>query len=113
MTEPIDIADFLRVDIRAGRVVRAEAHTAARVPAYKLWIDFGNLGILQSSAQVTALYSAADLAGRTVLAVTNLPPRRVAGFPSEVLVLGIPSPDGSEVPLIGPDRDVMPGSRVR
>jgi tRNA-binding protein len=113
MTEPIEIGDFLRVDIRAGRVARAEVHTRARMPAYKLWIDFGDLGVRQSSAQVTALYAADDLVGRIVLAVTNLPPRRVAGFSSQVLVLGIPSPDGSEVLLIGPDRDVAPGSRVR
>jgi tRNA-binding protein len=111
MTEPIEIGDFLRVDIRAGRVVRAEANARARVAAYKLWIDFGEIGIRQSSAQVTALYSADDLVGRIVLAVINLPPRRVAGFSSEVLVLGVPSP-GGEVPLIGPDRDVMPGARV-
>jgi tRNA-binding protein len=113
MTERIEFGDFLRVDIRAGRVVRAEQHDTARVPAFKLWIDFGDAGVLRSSAQLTALYSADDLVGRIVLAVTNLPPRRVAGFSSEVLVLGVPSADGIQVPLIAPDREVMPGSRVR
>ena len=112
MTDRIDLGDFRRVEIRAGLVTRAEPHERARVPAYRLWIDFGDLGVLQSSAQLTALYSAADLVGRTVLAVTNLPPLLVAGFTSHVLVLGVPSADGSEVPLIGPDRPVEPGSRV-
>lgn len=113
MTEPIEIEDFLRIDIRAGRVVRAEPHRRARVPAHKLWIDFGDLGILRSSAQLTALYTAADMVGRIVLAVTNLPPLRIAGFRSDVLVLGVPSADGSQVPLIVPDRAVPPGCRVR
>lgn len=112
MTERIGVEEFRRVEIRAGRVTRAEPHGQARVPAYKLWIDFGDLGVLQSSAQLTALYSAAELVDRTVLAVTNLPPLLVAGFTSQVLVLGVPSADGSQVPLVGPDRAVEPGSRV-
>lgn len=112
MTERIAVDDFRRVEIRAGLVTRAELHERARVPAFRLWIDFGGLGVLQSSAQLTALYSAAGLVGRTVLAVTNLPPLVVAGFTSQVLVLGVPSADGREVQLIGPDRPVEPGARV-
>jgi tRNA-binding protein len=85
--------EFFRADIRVGVIVRAGEFPQARNPAYQLWIDFGELGTRTSSAQLTAFYQAADLAGRLVLAVVNFPPRRVAGFWSEVLVLGVPAPD--------------------
>lgn len=104
--------DFFRADIRVGLILRAEEFPQARNPAYKLWIDFGELGTRTSSAQLTAFYQPADLAGRHVLAVVNFPPRRVAGFASQVLVLGVPAPDAKSVALIQPDRAVPPGTRV-
>ena len=104
--------EFFRADIRVGVIVRAEEFPQARNPAYKLWIDFGDLGTRTSSAQLTAFYQPADLAGTLVLAVVNFPPRRVAGFSSEVLVLGVPADDTQHVALVGPDRAVPPGTRV-
>lgn len=104
--------DFFRTEIRAGRIVKSEPNEKARVPAYKLWIDFGDLGVKQSSAQITARYSAEELVGRTVVAVTNFPPRRVAGFKSEVLVLGVPVDGTDEVVLLAPDAPVPLGARI-
>jgi tRNA-binding protein len=104
--------DFFRTEIRAGRIVKSEPNQKARVPAYKLWIDFGDLGVKQSSAQITARYSAEELVGRTVVAVTNFPPRRVAGFKSEVLVLGVPVDGTDEVVLLAPDAPVPLGARI-
>lgn len=105
--------EFFRADIRVGRVVRAEEFPEARKAAYKLWIDFGEeLGTRTSSAQLTALYPASGLAGKLVLGVVNFPPRRVAGFKSEVLVLGVPAGDTATVALVQPDRAVPPGTRV-
>ena len=111
MTQTLSYADFEKAEIKAGRIVRAESFPKARKPAYKLWVDFGELGIKQSSAQITKLYTAEELAGRQVLAVTNFPPRQVADFISEVLVLGVVLEDGSVV-LIKPDREVPPGARL-
>lgn len=105
------IEDFLAVDMRVGRVLQAEEFPEARKPAYKLTIDFGPLGIKKSSAQITALYRPEELVGRLVVAVVNLPPRRVAGFPSEVLVLGVPDEKG-DIALLQPDREVPLGVRV-
>jgi tRNA-binding protein len=107
----IDYADFERVDIRAGRITKAEPFPKAKRPAYKLWLDFGPLGIKQSSAQITRRYTCAELTGRTVLAVTNFQPRQVADFISEVLVLGVIEGEG-DVVLVAPDHEVTPGSRV-
>lgn len=107
----ITYTDFEQVEIRVGRVVQAEALPQARKPAYKLWIDFGALGVKKSSAQITALYTPDTLMGRQVLAVTNLPPRQVADFMSEVLVLGVVLEDGA-VALIQPDRPVPLGLRI-
>ena len=103
--------DFARVEMRVGRVTRAEAFPEARKPAIKLWIDFGALGERKTSAQLTRHYTPETLPGRLVIAVTNFPPRQIGKFMSEVLVLGGPDEDG-EVVLLEPDRDVPLGGRV-
>ena len=103
--------DFEKVDIRVGKITKAEDFPKARKPAYKLRIDFGDLGVKKSSAQITRLYSKDDLAGRLIIAVTNFPPRQVADFISEVLILGVVL-DNDEVVLVQPDRDVPPGKRI-
>ena len=103
---------FLQLDIRAGRVVTAEAFPKARKPALRLLIDFGeSLGMKRSSAQITDLYTPDSLVGCMVIAIVNFPPKRVAGFDSEVLVLGVPDSGGAVV-LLQPERSVAPGSRV-
>lgn len=107
----IEYGDFEKVDIRVGRILSAEPLQGARKPAYKLSIDFGELGTRQSSAQVTALYRPEELVGRHVVAVTNFAPKRIAGFKSEVLVLGAPDENG-EVVLLSPDQAVPPGGRI-
>ena len=99
------------LDLRVGRIVRVEPNEKARKPAYKLWIDFGELGTRASSAQLTDLYVADELLGRLVVAAVNLGSRLVAGFRSEVLVLGVPDDSGAVV-LLHPDRDVPLGGRV-
>jgi len=104
--------EFRRVDIRAGRITRAEPYPEARKPAIKLWIDFGpEIGVKKSSAQIAARYTPEELQGRGVLAVVNFPPRQIGRFMSEVLVLGAPD-EGGEVILIAPDRNVPEGGRV-
>jgi tRNA-binding protein len=107
----IEYGDFDKVDIRVGRILSAEPLQGARKPAYKLSIDFGELGTRQSSAQVTALYRPEELVGRHVVAVTNFAPKRIAGFMSEVLVLGAPNESG-EVVLLSPDQAVPLGARI-
>ena len=107
----IDIADFERVDMRVGRVLEAEPFPEARKPAYKLRIDFGPLGIRRSSAQLTVHYRPEELRGRLVIAVLNFPPRQIGPVRSEVLVLGVPDPDGAVV-LLEPRVDVPLGGRV-
>ncbi len=102
---------FETLDLRVGRILRAEPNDRARKPAYKLWIDFGPLGERSSSAQVRALYSADELVGRLVIAAVNLGTRNIAGFASEVLVLGLPDEQG-EVVLLAAERDVPLGGRV-
>ena len=109
MTTPLDAFDLL--DLRVGRISRCEPNARARVPAYCLWIDFGPLGMRTSSAKLTERYTVEDLIGREIVAAVNLGTRKVAGFASEVLVLGLPSEDGHVV-LISPDRDVPLGGRV-
>ena len=115
MTDPspqITYDDFARVDIRAGTITRAEPYPEARVPAIRLWIDFGpSFGERRSSAQITRHYDPAELVGRQVLAVVNFPPRQIGKVMSEVLVLGLPDADG-QVVLIGPDSPVPNGGRM-
>src|SRR5437879_13360148 len=95
----IDVSDFERVDMRVGRVLEAEPFPEARKPAYKLRIDFGPLGILRSSAQLTVHYRPDELRGRLVVAVVNFPPRQIGPVRSEVLVFGVPGTDGAVVLL--------------
>jgi tRNA-binding protein len=104
--------DFEKVDIRIGRVVEAEPFPEARKPSIRLVVDFGpEIGTRKTSAQLTAHYEPVTLLGKQVVAVVNFPPKRIAGFKSEVLVLGVPDGDG-EVVLLSPDVDVPPGGRM-
>jgi tRNA-binding protein len=112
MTDQITFDDFLKVDIRVGRISRAEPFPEARKPALKLWVEFGGeLGEKRSSAQITRHYAPEDLIGRQVLAVVNVPPRQIGKVMSEVLVLGVPDADG-EVVLVGPGHEVPVGGRL-
>jgi len=108
----ITFADFKKVDIRIGRVARAEPYPEARKPAIKLWIDFGSdIGEKKTSAQLTRHYTPEGLLGRQVAAVVNFPPRQIGKFMSEVLVLGFPDADG-EVVLVNVDQRVPLGGRL-
>jgi tRNA-binding protein len=108
----ISYDDFLKVDIRVGRITRAEPFPEARKPALRLWVDFGpEIGERKSSAQITRHYAPESLVGRQVLAVVNFPPRQIGKVLSEVLVLGVPDAEG-EVVLIGPDQVVPDGGRM-
>jgi tRNA-binding protein len=112
MTSLISFDDFLKVDIRAGTIVAVEAFPEARMPAYKLRIDFGpEIGIRKSSAQITANYAIDELLGRQVAAVVNFPPRQIGPFMSEVLTLGFAHANG-EVVLLAAERPVPNGSRL-
>ncbi|MGP9819865.1 tRNA-binding protein [Salinarimonas sp. NSM] len=111
-TPQITFDDFLKVDVRVGRIVAAEPFPEARKPAYKLTIDFGpQIGTRRSSAQITRNYGLDELEGRLVLAVVNFPPRQIGKFMSQVLTLGVPDADG-EVVLIEPSQDVPVGGRL-
>jgi tRNA-binding protein len=104
--------EFLKVDVRVGRIIDAQEFRGARKPAYQLELDFGpEIGRRRSSAQLTQRYQAADLVGRQVLAVINFPPRQIANFFSEVLVLGVPDADGNVV-LVEPQAEVPLGGRL-
>jgi len=104
--------DFLKVDIRVGRVIQVDEFPKARKPAYKLRIDFGPLGVKTSSAQITKYYERTDLVGKQVLAVMNFPPRQIADFYSEVLTLGVILGEG-DIVLVHPDREVPLGLPLR
>jgi tRNA-binding protein len=109
MTDPL--AAFETLDLRVGRVLRVEPNEKARKPAYRLWIDFGPLGEKRSSAQLVDLYRPEELVGRLVVAAVNLGVRVIAGFTSEVLVLGLPDAAGRVV-LLAVEREVPLGGRV-
>ncbi len=112
MSTPATIDDFDRLDIRAGTIVDAQPFPEARKPSIRLWVDFGGtIGVKRSSAQITVHYAPDRLIGRQVLAVVNFPPRRIAGFESEVLVLGVPDENGAVV-LLKPDLRVPDGGRM-
>ena len=104
-------AEFEKVDVRVGVVTDAKEFPEARRPAFRLWIDFGPLGVKRSSAQITAHYRPETLIGRQVVAVINFPPKRVGPFVSEVLVLGAYD-DAGEVVLLAPERSVTPGCKI-
>ena len=108
--ESLEAFDVL--DVRVGTIVAAEPFPEARKPAYKLTVDFGaEIGIRRSSAQITVHYTADALVGKQVLAVVNFPPKRIAGFPSDILVLGVPDGNGNVV-LVSPDSSVQNGVRL-
>lgn len=107
----VTFEDFMKLDIRVGEIVRVEFFEKARKPAYKLWVDFGEeIGIKKSSAQITECYKAEDLKGRQVLGVVNFPPKQIADFMSEVLVLGVYAKQG--VVLIQPEQPVEKGDKL-
>lgn len=104
-------SDFEQLDIRAGTIIDVQDFPEARKPAFKLWIDFGALGIKKSSAQITKLYAKEDLLQKQIIAVVNFPPRQIGPFVSEVLVLGVYGEDGA-VTLLQPERSVENGGKV-
>ena len=113
-TKPGEITfdDFLKVDIRVGTVIDAQPYPEARVPAIKLWIDFGEeIGVKKTSAQITKHYTVESVMGRQVCAVVNFPPRQIGKFMSEVLTLGMPDADG-DVVMIAPDQKLPNGGRL-
>jgi len=103
--------DFEKIDIRVGKIIEVEDFPETRSPSYKLKVDFGELGVKVSSAQLTKLYPKEDLLNRQIVAVVNFPPKRIAGFKSEVLILGVMKEDG-EVILLQPDREAPLGYKI-
>lgn len=107
----VTFEDFAKLDIRVGEIVRAEVFEKARKPAYQLWVDFGEaIGVKKSSAQITDCYAPGDLVGMQVLGVVNFPPRQIADFMSEALVLGVYAEQG--VVLIQPQQPVRKGDKL-
>ena len=105
--------DFEKVDMRVGTIIRAEVNEKARNPAYKVWVDFGDeLGVKQSSAQITKLYSLDDLIGKRVICVVNFEPKRIAGFKSEILITGFQRIGSGEIVLSTVNEDIENGSRL-
>jgi tRNA-binding protein len=104
-------SDFEQLDIRTGTITDVQEFPEARKPAWKLWIDFGELGIKKSSAQITKLYGKEELLGKQIIAVVNFPPRQIGPFISEVLVLGVYGNEG-EVILLQPERKVENGKKI-
>jgi tRNA-binding protein len=112
VTGEITFDDFLKVDVRVGTIIRAEPFPEARVPAFKLWVDFGpEIGERKTSAQITKNYAMDELIGRQVAAVVNFPPKQIGTFMSEILVLGFPDTAG-EVTLVQPSGAVPNGGRL-
>ena len=108
----INFDDFLKIDIRVGRIIDVQPFPEARKPAWKLQIDFGSeIGVKKSSAQITDLYDADALMGRQIMAVVNFPPRQIGPFMSEVLTLGVSNSDGA-IMLVRPDDEVEEGERL-
>jgi tRNA-binding protein len=112
MSEEITFEDFLKVDIRIGRIIEVNDFPKARKPAYQLHIDFGDLGIKKSSAQITDLYSKEDLLNKQVSAIVNFKPRQIANFMSECLVLGVYNEDGNVV-LLQASKPIKNGEQIR
>ena len=105
--------DFFKTEMRVGEIIKAEIFKEAKKPAYKLWINFGEeLGVKTSSAQITALYTTKMLVGKLVIAVTNLEPKQVGPFISEVLVLGVDGENDGDIILISPEDKANIGNRV-
>lgn len=109
--DKIEFADFLKVDIRVGTIVKVEDYPEARKPAYKLEVDFGTVGVKSSSAQITHHYTKEELVGKQVIAVVNFPPKQIGKFLSEVLVLGLPDGNGKVI-LLEPSKAVPDGGRL-
>ncbi len=107
----ISFEDFQKIDIRVGKIIRVEDFPTAKKPAYRLEIDFGELGTKKSSAQITKLYKKEDLLNRQIVAVTNFPPKHIANFISEVLVLGVVK-ENDEVILLEPERESPLGYKI-
>ena len=103
--------DFEKIDIRTGTILKAEIFEKAKKPAYKLWIDFGNLGILQSSAQITGIYQLEELINKQIVAVVNFPPKQIANFLSQCLVLGVYN-QNNEVILLNVDQKTENGNKI-
>jgi len=111
MGKTISFEDFLKVDMRIGKIINVENFPEAQKPAYKLTIDFGKSGVKKSSAQITKRYTKEQLLGRQVVAVVNFPPKQIANFVSEALILGAVTKN-NEVVLLKPDEDVELGDKI-
>jgi len=107
----VTFEDFEKIDIRVGKIIEVEDFPEARNPSFKIKVNFGELGVKVSSAQITKLYSKEDLLNRQIVAVVNFPPKRIAGFKSEVLILGVMKEDG-EVILLRPEREAPLGYKI-
>jgi|SRR5690606_10028653 len=109
-TQPISWHDFSKIEIRVGTIIKAEIFKQAKKPAYKVSIDFGNIGIKKASAQITKLYSPVEIIGKQVIAVVNFPPKQIANIQSQCLVLG--AVNENEVTLLTTDKPVKNGTRI-